>query len=399
MLFYGYGGFRSVHLKCHWLGVQHISVSRALLDDLIIAVGQLFGQHELAGGVGIIGVDVHRRRVVDVLHDIFAGIGIAHLEADARRRDNFTGFRVLLDDLDQRFIWCVINEESVYFSFLADIDIEGFEQFLAFPAFNLFYGICAVRQVFGFGKTVFIAYENISFGFLGIFIATRRFQIYLKLRTFFGCFDFGAAVIAMLDYGDFPLDHIFKGVERLCKVVFYRVVLGLRTDVQALCIEQISLGGADLTNRPIVAADIPLGGELPLGVGGVGVDELISFIDTVLSTCEGGVALRQTLFRIGFRNRNAEFLENIVKGLVRYLVPLDCDGLLVGYDIAFGCSHFFEGIAAADQHILEFRNAVFVGDGILVHGNSRKGCAVEPEFHALGQSVLGGLGDLQSAAL
>ena len=203
----------------------------------------------------------------------------------------------------------------------------------------------------------------------------------------------------MLDYGDFSLDYIFEGVERLCNVIFNGIQLGLCADVQTLGVQQISLGGADLTNRPVIAADIPLGGELPLGVGGVGVDELIAFIDAVLCSCEGGVTLRQALFRIGFRNRNAEFLENIVKGFACHLIPLDSGSLLVRHDIAFGCTHFFEGIAAADQHILEFRHTVFVGDGIFVHGDARKGCAVETEFHALDQSVLGGLGDLQSAAL
>ena len=245
MLFYGYGGFRSVHLKCHRLGVQHISVSRALLDDLIIAVGQLFGQHELAGDIGVIGVDVHRRRVVDVLHDIFAGIGIAHLEADARRRDDLAGFRVLLDDLNKCFVRGIVDEKAINLAVLADIDIEGFKQLLAFPALGLLHGVCAVRQILGFGKAILIAYKDISLGFLGIFIAARRFQIYLKFRTDFGRFDFGAAVIAVLNYGDFPLDHIFKRVERLCKIVFNGIQLGLRADVLTFGIQQISFGRAD----------------------------------------------------------------------------------------------------------------------------------------------------------
>ena len=203
----------------------------------------------------------------------------------------------------------------------------------------------------------------------------------------------------MLDDRNFAFDHIFKGVERLCKIVFNGIEPGFCADVQDFGIEEITLRGSDFFQRPVIAADIPLGGELPLGVGGVGVDELISFIDAVLRTGKRGIALRQTLFRIGFRNRNAEFLENIVKGFACHLIPLDSGSLLVRHDIAFGCTHFFEGIAAADQHILEFRHTVFVGDGVFVHGDSRKGCAVEPEFHAFGQSVLGGLGDLQSAAL
>ena len=203
----------------------------------------------------------------------------------------------------------------------------------------------------------------------------------------------------MLDDRNFAFDHIFKGVERLCKIVFNGIEPGFCADVQAFGIEEITLRGSDFFQQPVIAADIPLGGELPLGVGGVGVDELIAFIDAVLCPCERGVALRQALFRIGFRNRNAEFLENIVKGFACDLVPFHRCCLLVRYNIAVRGIYFFEGISRTNQHILEFRHTVFVGDGVFVHGDSRKGCAVEPEFHAFGQSVLGGLGDLQSAAL
>ena len=399
MLFYGYNRLAAVHLECDGSRVEDISVSRALLDDLIVTVGQLFGHHELAGDIGVIGVDVHRCGIVDVLHDIFAGIGVAHLEADTRRRDDLAGFRVLLDDLYKCFVRGIVDEEAINLAVLADIDIEGFKQFFAFPALCLTHGVFAVRQILGFGKAVLIAYKDISLGFLGVFIAACSFQIHLKFRAFFGRFDFGAAVVGVLDYGDFSLDYIFEGVERLCKIVFNGIEPGFCADVQTLGVKQISLGGADLTNRPIVAADIILGGKLTICVGGVGVNELVALIDAVLCTCKRGVALRQTLFRIGFRNRNAEFLENIVKGFACHLIPLDSDGLLFGNDIASRSVDFFEGIAVADQHILKFRHTVFVGDGILVHGNSRKGCAVEPEFHAFGQSILGGFGDLQSAAL
>ena len=203
----------------------------------------------------------------------------------------------------------------------------------------------------------------------------------------------------MLNDSDLALDDILIGVERLGNVVFYGIELGLRTDVLTLGIEQVSFGRADFFQRPVIAADIILGGKLTICVGGVGVNELVALIDAVLCTCKRGVALRQTLFRIGFRNRNAEFLENIVKGFACDLVPFNSGGLLFRHDIAFGRTHFFEGISRTNQHILEFRHTVFVGDGVFVHGDSRKGCAVEPEFHAFGQSVLGGLGDLQSAAL
>ena len=49
-------------------------------------------------------------------------------------------------------------------------------------------------------------------------------------------------------------------------------------------------------------------------------------------------------------------------------------------------------------HILESCNAVFIGHSILVDLNAGKRCSVEAEFHALYQSVLGGLFDGEIAA-
>ena len=95
MLFYSYNRLAAVHLECDWCGIEDISVSRTLLDDFIVAIGQLFGHHELARYIGVIGVDVRRRRVGYMLHNIFARVGITHLKANAGGRDNFTRFGVL----------------------------------------------------------------------------------------------------------------------------------------------------------------------------------------------------------------------------------------------------------------------------------------------------------------
>ena len=216
-----------------------------MLDNLIVTVGQLFREHELAGDIGVIGVDVHRCGIVDVLHDIFAGIGVAHLEADTRRRDDLAGFRVLLDDLYKCFVRGIVDEEAINLAVLADIDIEGFKQFFAFPALCLTHGVFAVRQILGFGKAILIAHKDISLGFLGVLIAACSFQIHLKFRTFFGCFDFGTAVVAVFDDSDLALDDILIGVKRLCNVIFNGIQLGLRADVLTFGIQQISFGRAN----------------------------------------------------------------------------------------------------------------------------------------------------------
>ena len=47
--------------------------------------------------------------------------------------------------------------------------------------------------------------------------------IHLKLCADLRRFDFGTAVIAMLNDSDFSLDDILIGVKRLCNVIFYGI--------------------------------------------------------------------------------------------------------------------------------------------------------------------------------
>ena len=172
-----------------------------------------------------------------MLHDIFARIGIAHLETDARLRNDFTCFGVLFNDFNERFIGSVIDEETVNSTVLADENGKRRKKLFALPALSLLHGIFAVRQILGFGKAVFITYKDISFGFPGVFIATRRFQIHFKLCANLRCFNFGSAVIAVFDDSNLALDNILIGVERLGNVVFHGIQLGFRANVQTLGID------------------------------------------------------------------------------------------------------------------------------------------------------------------
>lgn len=131
-------GFLAVHLECDGCGVEDIPVSRTLLDDLIIAVGQFFGHHELARHICVIDVDVRRRRVVDMLHNIFARVGVAYLEADALSRDNFACFGVLFNDFNERLIRSVVDEETVHLSVLADEYGKRRKEFLSVPSLVCF---------------------------------------------------------------------------------------------------------------------------------------------------------------------------------------------------------------------------------------------------------------------
>ena len=112
----------------------------------------------------------------------------------------------------------------------------------------------------------------------------------------------------MLDNRNLALDDILIGSEGLGNVVFHGIQLGLRTDMLTFGIEEVSFGRADFFQRPVIAADIILGGKLTVCIGGVGVNELIAFIDAILCTCEGGIALRQTGSAVALGYGDIEFL-------------------------------------------------------------------------------------------
>ena len=189
MLFHRYLGLCAVHLEWYRRRIKDISVCGTLFDQFVISIRKRFRHHQLAGGIGVVGVDIHRRRVVDMLHDIFACICISHLESDSTGGDNFSGFDVLLDNLNQGFKGSVIDEVAVYLAVLIHEHIEGRHQFLAVPAFGLFYRIEAVREGFRFSIAVFITYKDIPFRFFGVGITAGRLEEYLEFSAFFRRFD------------------------------------------------------------------------------------------------------------------------------------------------------------------------------------------------------------------
>ena len=60
-------------------------------------------------------------------------------------------------------------------------------------------------------------------------------------------------------------------------------------------VQKIALGRGNLTDAPVIAADIILGGELPVFIGGVAVNQFLALIDAVDRTCKGSVPLRPSL--------------------------------------------------------------------------------------------------------
>ena len=202
----------------------------------------------------------------------------------------------------------------------------------------------------------------------------------------------------MLDDGDIALLHLLGNSHSRCSVQLNGVIGRLCTDRINGAVQQIALGGTDLTNRPVVTADIIAGDELAVLVGVVGIHKLIALINAVGGTGKGGIALRRSGLAVALGDGNIELLEDVGNALIGYTVPFHCGTLAVGNHIANGGVHLLQCVAGADKHILESRNTVFIGNSKFIHGQTAERGSKKVELHTLVQSVLGGLGHGQIAA-
>ena len=260
------------------------------------------------------------------------------------------------------------------------------------------HGVHAVGQVLALGKAVSIAGQIVPLRILCRLIAAGRFQIDGKNRAFFGRFNLCVAVVGVLDDGDIALLHLLGHSHGRRSVQLNGVIGRLCTDRINGAVQKIALGGADLTNRPVVAADIIAGGELAVLVGVVSIHKLIALIDAVGGTGKRSITLRRSDLTVTLSDGDIEFLEDVGKALIGCAVPFHCGTLAVGNHIANGGVHLLQRVASADKHILESRNTVFIGNSKFIHGQTAEGGSKKMELHTLVQSVLGGLGHGQIVA-
>ena len=232
-------------------------------------------------------------------------------------------------------------------------------------------GVDAVRHILGLCKAVFVTGEIITLSVLGNLVAACGFQIHGKLSTIFGCFDLRITVIGVLDDGDIALYDLLSYI--ICRLIMlHGIELRLCADLMDGGIKQITLRGSDLSHRPVVIADILLGNELPVFVGGVGIHKGFALIDAVNSTGKRSITLRCAGFDIALGHSHREFLQNVEEAAVRDLVPVDRRRLRFGNNIANSSIHFLYGIRSrtGNEDIFKGRHAVCIGYGILVHGNA-----------------------------
>ena len=377
---------------------EHIAVrGRDLLEGVALAKLQLLRRDEHAGVIGVEGVDGGNLRIGKG-HFHLGAIRTEDLEARTRIGNGIAGLRIHLDDLNEGLKVGVVDEVAIGLTVLGNEHIKVAHQLTALPAGDLMHGIHAVGQVLALGKAVFIAGQVVPLCILCRLIAADRFQIDGEYCTLLGSFDLRIAVIRVLDDGDIALLHLLGNSHSRRSVQLNGVIGRLCTDSINGAVQQIALGGADLTNRPVVAADIIAGGELAVLVGVVGIRKLIALIDAVGSTGKRSISLRRSGFAVALGYGDIELLEDVGNALIGYAVPLHCGALTVGNHIANGGVHLLQRVAGADKHILESRHTVFIGDGVFIYRKAAKGGSKKVELHALIQPILGGLGHGQITA-
>ena len=391
-------GIVGSHSKIDRLAVQRVTVGCGNLHQRIArAVFQHFGRNEIAVAVCIKGVDGGDFGIGEGLRDE-RPVRAIESEACACQRNDLARFGVHLDDLDIALKIAIVGKVAIGLPVLGDIHIEIGKQLTAVPALGLMHRVDAVGQVFCDRIAVFVAGQVVTLGCLGAVIRACGFQKHRKFRSGLRRFKLGVAVVRVLNDGDSALDDLLGHI--VCGgVVFHSVVFCLCADGINGAVQQVALGGRALTNGPVIAADIVFRGELPVGIRSVGAHKLVALVDAVNSTGKGSIALRQTRFGVALGDGDIPLFQNVRNALVRDGVPFHRRRLLFGDDIANRRIDFLQRIACADQHIGKYGFACAVGHGVFIHRKPRKRGAVEVEFHALVQAVLGGLGHDEGAAL
>ena len=226
----------------------------------------------------------------------------------------------------------------------------------------------------------------VALGRVGVGIAACGFEVHFKNRALLG------HVVAVHHVGvlrDADLIQLHLLLYRDSDlIVLEGEFSGRRADRVSRAVELVAGGGRDFLDVPVIAADVLLRRELPIGICGVLIDQVIAAVHAVDCTRKRGVALRSTGRAVALRNRGRPFFEDVRKGNSRGLIGLDRDRLRLRLHVLVG------GELRHGQHSagLQVRN----GDGA-VGGSLHRGVhavARDVEAYTGDIAVLRGLDDL-----
>ena len=88
-------------------------------------------------------------------------------------------------------------------------------------------------------------------------------------------------------------------------------------------IQQIPLGRRNLTDCPVITADIICGCEPSLAVGGVSIHQLTALVDTIDGTRQRCIALCLHHLNVGFIYLHTELFEDVGHGCLGHIIPVN----------------------------------------------------------------------------
>ena len=117
----------AVHLEIYGSGIKDVFTrsGNGFFYNLIIAVRERVRKHQHTRFIGVVHLNIHRSRIIDTLYHKFARVGIQHLKANARRRNNLACFGILFHDLNVGLKYGIIDNKAVDFLVGVDADLKG----------------------------------------------------------------------------------------------------------------------------------------------------------------------------------------------------------------------------------------------------------------------------------
>ena len=163
------------YIKIHGSCVKHIAVrSFNFHKEVTLAIRELFRGNKRAVGISIESVDCSRCWISE-RHLYKLTVRIENLEGCTCIRNSLFSFRIDLYHTDIALKVGVVDKVTVSGFVLSDIHLKVGHQLTTFPSANLMHSIYTVRKHLSLSEAVFITNDNITLGFLCVFVTACGF--------------------------------------------------------------------------------------------------------------------------------------------------------------------------------------------------------------------------------
>ena len=270
------------HVKEHGIGIQDISIGRFDLNNgIAFPKRKYLRRDEPAFLIGHkLGMLLYFR--IGGGHGDQVAIGIINFKGGSGVGDGFSRFRIHLDDLQIGFKLSVVDEVLIGLSMFVNRDRKGGHILGAIPALGLFHNIFPIGELLALSEAIGITGQDIPLIRIGGIVAACGLQVNLEFGPFLRRLDLSAAIVRVLDDGNIALDHIFA-YAYWDGVMLNGKVPGISTHLMDGFIQQVARAWLNFTNCPVRAANVLCCRKGAIFIGGIGVNEFFTIIETINS--------------------------------------------------------------------------------------------------------------------